>query len=215
MMEVDPGQFASRERRGFYFSFPKANRVDFLARKGQMKKLIALVVLSGYVSLASFAQIPKAPSPEPQSSWALKFEDFPATAVFKGKPAAVKIKSRSEREFRTRLRDAARAGPNFAGHYTIAEWGCGSGCLSIVVIDSVTGVVYWSSSFSVLSVPYTGAETGSEYQGVVYRLNSRLLVADGCPGEAENPQECGTHYYEWRNHQLKLVRFDKVPPKVG
>lgn len=82
------------------------------------------------------------------------------------------------------------------------------------MIDATSGIVYWSAPFSMLSIPYMGTETGRDYQGLVYRRTSRLLVVDGCPGEEENPAECGAHYYEWRNHRFKLVRFDRVPVKA-
>ena len=30
-------------------------------------------------------------------------------------------------------------GPNFAGHYFVVNWGCGSGCLMLVIVDAMTG----------------------------------------------------------------------------
>jgi hypothetical protein len=35
----------------------------------------------------------------------------------------------------------AASGPNFAGHYTLARWGCGAGCVTVAVIDMTTGAV--------------------------------------------------------------------------
>src|SRR5713226_8033300 len=70
------------------------------------------------------------------------FEQFGVTEVFKGKPVAPQIRTPSQRMFRTMIREGAAKGPNFAGHYTIAEWGCGSSCVSIAIIDAKDGSVY-------------------------------------------------------------------------
>jgi hypothetical protein len=105
--------------------------------------------------------------------------------------------------FRSAIREAAAKGPNFAGHYTIAEWGCGSGCMSSAVIDAVTGKVF-PAPFRILSMPLPEGEGDHEYQGAVYQLKSRLLIADGCPEETG----CGTYYYEWSDNKFKRLRFD-------
>ncbi len=62
------------------------------------------------------------------------FEQFNVAETFKGTPATPKI-IRNHRSYRTQIREGAAKGPNFAGHYTIAEWGCGSSCVSIAIID--------------------------------------------------------------------------------
>ena len=59
-----------------------------------------------------------------------------------GKAALVNLKShRRANEFRTRLKDAAGGGVNFAGGFIIANWGCGTGCGQGAVIDAITGKV--------------------------------------------------------------------------
>lgn len=136
-------------------------------------------------------------------AWALKFADFAAAESFHGKPAKPILATTGRRMFRTMVREAAAKGPNFAGHYTIAEWGCGSGCMSIAVVDAVSGKVF-PAPFKILSMPMAEGEGGHEYQGAVYQLKSRLLIADGCPEEAK----CGAYYYEWRDNKFKQLRFD-------
>jgi len=69
-----------------------------------------------------------------------RFEDFqvPQTSV----PPAPKLDTAHNPDakmFRTVLQSALQSGPNFAGHYTIATWGCGTQCVSYAVIDAVTG----------------------------------------------------------------------------
>ena len=142
---------------------------------------------------------------EREPVWALKFQDFAVTDVFKGKPAQP-ILTKNNRWYRTRIRDGAAKGPNFAGHYTIAIWGCGSGCASLVVVDAASRKVY-ASPFGYIGMPMPTGENGHEYHGPVFQLKSRLLIADGCLED----EKCGTFYYEWTANKFKFVRSDPQP----
>src|SRR2546423_8261349 len=72
-----------------------------------------------------------------------RFESY-AVPVYKGKSAPLNLKSaKGANTFRTRLREGAKEGVNFAGHYTLVEWGCGAGCLDVGIIDVKTGTVYF------------------------------------------------------------------------
>lgn len=159
------------------------------------------ILIAAILSLAFMCAVAQMKEEAPM--WALKFSDFAVPANFHGKPAAPILMTRNQRMFRTAIREAAAKGPNFAGHYTIAEWGCGSGCMSSVIVDAITGKVF-AAPFRILSMPLPESEGGHEYQGAVYQLNSRLLIADGCPEETA----CGAYYYEWRDNNFKQLRFD-------
>lgn len=139
-------------------------------------------------------------------SWALKFSDYAETNVFHGTPARPVLTTSRQRTFRTKIREAAAKGPNFAGHFTVAEWGCGSGCASFEIVDAITGKAF-DPPFKTLAMPFVAG--GRDYQGLVYRLDSRLLILDGCPEEDE--QKCGTYYYAWEKGELKLLPFDPQP----
>ncbi len=82
------------------------------------------------------------------SGWAQtrfpSFEEYRVKEVFNGTPAPPQLVHPIDRLFRTRIRQSAAKGPNFAGSYTIAEWGCGSGCISAAVVDARDGTVYCS-----------------------------------------------------------------------
>ncbi|HEY6307753.1 MAG TPA: hypothetical protein VI488_14980 [Candidatus Angelobacter sp.] len=147
-----------------------------------------------------------APAQDKKPAWAFKFEDYAVTKVFQGKPAPPILATEAHRLFRTMIRQGAAKGPNFAGQYAIAEWGCGSSCMSMAVVDAAAGHVYDPPFHSL--VMFSTAHP-RDYQGPVYRLKSRLLIADGCPDEDET--KCGTFYYEWTNNQFKLLRFDPQP----
>lgn len=133
-----------------------------------------------------------------------QFQDYPATPT-SIHPARAKILTSSDRRFRTRIREDAAKGPNFAGKYTIVVWGCGSGCQSFVVVDSVTGRVHWNRPFSILGVP-----DDLRHDGLQYKVNSRLLMAGGCPED----EKCGTYYFEWIKDRFRLKEFDPDPPAL-
>jgi len=92
------------------------------------------------------------------------FEEFPVKVIHSAAPAPVDFNSNPEaREYRTRLKEAASKGSNFAGHYALAEWGCGSNCQVLTVIDSENGKVLTGA----------GANRGKDF-----RVDSSLLIAD-------------------------------------
>lgn len=138
------------------------------------------------------------------------FDQYPATgSKFSGKPAAPVLKTANDRKFRTMIRTAAAAGPDFAGHFTVAEWGCGAGCVSVAIVDAATGAVY-RPPFRFLNWALRKYEdkypsNDDKFKEVTYRLDSRLLVARGCPDEGE----CASYFWEWTGSQFKLIR--KVP----
>src|SRR5215813_9456978 len=166
------------------------------------KKFMVLALTLAALFLCCAAR-PASQDQEKPPNWSFKFEDYPAAADFKGKPAAPILATKSDRMFRTQIREAAKKGPNFAGHYTVAEWGCGSGCVALAVVDAVTGKIFAAPS-GTLALPLPDSANGHEYQGPVYKVNSRLFIADGCPREVK----CGTYYYEWSANRFKLLRYD-------
>ena len=130
-----------------------------------------------------------------------RFEDFRVSEAFKGKPASVKPTSRRAREFRTMLRTNAEQGVNFAGHYVVATWGCGSDCSSIAIIDARNGNVYFTPSLL-----WIGGLRYQELDRLEFRRNSSLLIAAG----ARNDQGSGKYFYLWKNNVLKLIRAVEV-----
>lgn len=122
---------------------------------------------------------------------------YPAGAPYKGKPAAVNLASHKDaRMFRTRLREAALAGPNFAGYLTVATWGCGTSCQTVALIDARNGRVYFGPTASL---------------GVKHRLDSRLLVVNPPEEVKKNygdpPPEGGKpEYYVWNNGRLAKIQ---------
>src|SRR3954453_14346247 len=71
------------------------------------------------------------------------FDQYPVnTPKFSGKPAPPVLRMAEDRRFRTMIRSGAATGPDFAGRYTVVQWGCGAGCVAAVVVDAVNGTVH-------------------------------------------------------------------------
>jgi hypothetical protein len=135
-------------------------------------------------------------------------EEYPATEVYHGQPMPPRITRPGDRLFRTIIRQGAAKGPNFAGHYTIAAWGCGSACVSTAVIDARDGRVY-SSPFGILGwdvqfLKYEGKYVPYEegFTPLAYKLDTRLLIVRGCPED----KDCASYFYEWTGVAFKLIR---------
>src|SRR5258705_5311783 len=139
-----------------------------------MKRICCLILFGSCLATSAFAQGSKLP----------KFTSYPAK-VEKAKATKIDFRhSPGAGTFRTRLRDALAEGVDFAGHYKIAGWGCGTGCISGAVIDMRTGRVYFPEELYALSVGYFSGDYESE--PLKYKANSRLLIISGIPGSADN-----------------------------
>jgi len=169
-----------------------------------------LIPICIVVVVHSLLGVPLPQTKEPE----LRFKDFPVHKIFRGRPASPVFPKGFG--FPTKVREAARKGPNFAGHYTIANWGCGSGCESFAVVDAISGKLYNPRPFGALGVPFQGRADGRAYGGLGYRLDSALLIADGCP-EEDRPgdaasEKCAARYYTWKDHQFHLLATIEEPP---
>ena len=136
-----------------------------------------------------------------------QFADFPAPKVFKGKPAVPKVEHPSDRMFRTRIRQAAANGPNFAGHFTIAQWGCGAGCVQTVIVDAAKGAVYHLPS-SELPCESTGQPTCplnvscQTREPFEFKRDSQLLIICAC-GPGNKPMEI---FLRWTGVNFERIR---------
>jgi hypothetical protein len=105
------------------------------------------------------------------------------------------------------LRNAAKESVNFAGHYVLTTWGCGTNCSESGIIDARTGKVFFPKE--VIGVGNGLCDLPDEIEPLVFKANSRLLVLNGFKGgdlEKENAR-CGIYYFEWTGAALKQVKF--------
>ncbi|WP_323753589.1 hypothetical protein [Marinobacter sp.] len=91
--------------------------------------------------------------------------------------------------FETRFRALEGRSANFAGHYLLLYWGCGTSCQQFSIVDVETGQVFmdenWSTSL-----------------GVCFRADSALLITNPGAGESVRVE---SHYYRWDGGQLNLL----------
>jgi hypothetical protein len=124
-----------------------------------------------------------------------------AVKVEKIKGVKVNLKSHKDaKRFRTMLLEAANGGVNFAGHYILTTWGCGTNCSFGAIIDARNGSVFFPNGlggfFGLCDFP---ANTKLH----VYQANSRLLVFSGMKEEGG---PCGIYYLEWAGTKFRQVK---------
>jgi hypothetical protein len=140
-----------------------------------------------------------AASPSPDNAMpcgTLSFEQFPAGPLYAETPHEPDFSSdRQAYQFRTAIRNAVRSGTNFAGHYVVASWGCGTSCQESAIIDAATGAI------AHFGIP-------SSY-GIEVRATSSLLVVNPpsqVPDVQEGAQEgMATDYYEFSSGTLRKI----------
>ncbi|NML34669.1 hypothetical protein [Paraburkholderia antibiotica] len=98
------------------------------------------------------------------------------------------------RKYAATIFDSAKGPVNFAGHYVLATWGCGAGCVMAAAIDANSGRVI-SLPFSVSDWPINITEP------LAYRADSCLLIVHGSRNESN---EHGTHYYVFDGKTFRL-----------
>jgi hypothetical protein len=134
------------------------------------------------------------------------FQDYPATVV-RQRPAHLKLDTPVARQYVTRIRQALREakqhGPDFAGHYTVAGWGCGTECAAFVIVDDTTGEVH--------APPEIAHGVSLGVGGPEFRPDSRLMVVASCPDpQVYGLERCQRKFYEWDGSQLILRNSEPV-----
>ena len=106
------------------------------------------------------------------------------------------------------IRNGAKDGPNFAGHYTIVFWGCGAGCISLALADAITGKVFHPKDLQVIDTTNVDFD-GFDDELVKFKLDSKLLVVVGAINEESTRR--GISYFVWENAALHRIRFVHKP----
>lgn len=98
---------------------------------------------------------------------------------------------------KTRIVEGLKAGPNFAGHYTIIRAGCGTGCTSNLMVDRTTG--------RVIDVPYGGEI--QQQLNLRYRVTANNIVASWFDGDLCVAQEA-----RWNGSTFTLSQSPRGRP---
>jgi hypothetical protein len=132
------------------------------------------------------------------------FADYPAQLESaKRQPAArPSLTTKKSKLFRTAIRQDFAEKANFAGHYRVTIWGCGTDCRDFAIADKNTGSVYTMPGESSVS-----GVMGNDEDRIAFRPDSRLFIVAGCFNEDEaclnKPQKL---FYEWTGKRLRPIR---------
>ena len=184
-----------------------------------LRRVLLIPLATALFACPQPAQVAGARSPD--------FKNYGANTKFTGSPAKPRFTNPAELRVgrvpsRTDLHpdsvemyrqavtlDAAK-GPNFAGMFTIAQWSCGTGCSSMIVVNARTGRLYRQMPFSTLEIINPGSE---DYGGLSYRIDSTLLIVDGCTHVRQLDSGCNRIYYKWVPPAFVLLGRVPLPPR--
>ena len=123
-----------------------------------------------------------------------RFEDFLVPELSSRSADLDTTHDSTAKRFRTVLRSALKDGPNFAGHYSIATWGCGTQCLSYAVIDAATGRL--------------AAATGLDFSchDVEFRKNSSLVIERPLKESGAPCADTSTEAFTWTGTAFQPIR---------
>jgi hypothetical protein len=109
-------------------------------------------------------------------------------------PVKIQPTSKLSRQYRTQLTAAASQPINFAGHFILAQWGCGAGCVMAAAIDAKTG--------KVAMLPFTVSDWPLDVtEPISFRKDSALLIVQG----SRNERAHGIYYYRFDGTQFRLL----------
>lgn len=133
-----------------------------------------------------------------------KFSQFLVDSIYEGKLMLPDLSSISDqlcqylsvdqwKEFVNS--ECIKQGVNFAGHYTIVEWGCGCQCQNMAIIDRINGKIIF---------PDKTEDYIYEYYGAQYRKESRMIITNSAVLEDYEGYywkyfDCYPKIYEWRD----------------
>ena len=140
----------------------------------------------------------------------LNFKDFPVAEQYRGPLHSPELDPADPPESLKNwsITVAATLPADFAGHYRVVKFSCGTECTAYVITDVISGrlMVEGSADFPYEVGP---AQRPKLPRGLEYKLNSRLLVIHGCVPDAP----CGSYYYVVDGDQLRLKTVVEFKPQ--
>ena len=143
-------------------------------------KMLVLLLLA--VPLSAAGQLP---------AKCFDFGSFPAKP-FHGSFVPPKLQKGSPgHRFRTVIKRGAAGPPDFAGHYRVVTWGCGTNCINFAIVDKKTGEVYMQKASASMELKHVAT--------------SKLLVTD--PPEISKAYVFEPVSYIWneKDHELRIL----------
>ena len=167
-----------------------------------------------YHPTQTYTATPNTSIPATQTDSIPQFNDYLVDQIYTGKNHPL-VLSEFGKTYRTRLSHVLNDGkPDFAGHYIVVKWGCGSsGCNTGAVVDVITGEAY-PFPVSISSVyPLKPEFSNDDGQELIYKLKSRIMVfAGNLEGTTHGSGEDTVEFYEFKDGVftfLKSVPYGK------
>lgn len=129
-----------------------------------------------------------------------RFAGFPVDAAPRT-PTKLPDFQRRDKDFashRTRIREGMKAGPNFAGHYSITVIGCGTACVFAVVGDNRTGKL----------LPFPRGGEDNLYLGIHHHIDSSLVIAQWA--DPSDGNRCKREYFNFVGGKFDLLAATQV-----
>jgi hypothetical protein len=115
-----------------------------------------------------------------QETAGYRFENYKAKVIGSPKKASINYQSnKTAKRYRTAITECYNlSDANFAGHYIVCLWGCGTGCQDGAMVDLTDGKVY--------DVPlgearyFFGCDFKADEDCLDFRADSRLFITQIC-----------------------------------
>ena len=164
------------------------------------KKSKPLIIFIALVSIfVGQAQLVSAKNPETQIAnleIQPSFESYPANIAHPRDTSQLVLTTRLAKKYKSVITAEAAKPVNFAGHYRVATWGCGTDCRGFAIINKHTGVVY-----TLPGVEYVAGVMGNEEERLAFKADSKLFIMTGI----QNDKVEGKFYYIWGKEKLTLL----------
>ena len=107
----------------------------------------------------------------------------------------VRLSTAESRRYASDIKYAAKQPVNFAGHYILASWGCGAGCVMGGAIDAISG--------NIVMLPFTVSDWPLDItEPLAFKKDSCLLVVHG----SRNEEGHGIYYYRFIKNKFELFK---------
>lgn len=134
------------------------------------KRAIAPIVLLLLIAIFFIDKSPKQKVSQNQfaEDCETKLNGAEVNELFQGTPKPVDFSSFPEaKTYYTRITESVNKGPNIAGHFRLATWGCGTDCFGWALVDLNSGKII---SYETANPSYHLRQT--------FDLNSRYFILD-------------------------------------
>ena len=126
------------------------------------------------------------------------FGQFTVSDIYRGPTVFPQFKERDRKysEFKARIMEGMRKGPNFSGAFTVIQIGCGTDCQLVYIASNKTGEIF------------TFPRGADNYElDISYKASSRLIAAQWVQYEQG---KCMLEFFEWNGKQANLLRSDVI-----